>query len=130
MEELERTGAVEVVGVAYREGARVALGGDEHRLRGSPRLPPVGRGTEAPGQVVQGLGHEVDGSVVSERASDMASDLLLDLFPDHERGVTEPGPERVEDVIVHDRFALGAEGLQLLQTPVSRREAGGEDDEG
>ena len=62
--------------------------------------------------------------------ADALAEGIFDVAPDQEHDVAEPRPERVVDRIVDDQFAVGPDGIGLLETAVPAPDAAGEDDEG
>jgi len=48
--------------------------------------------------------------------------------PDHEHELAEAGAHGVEDGIINDGFALGADGVDLLETAVTAAHAGSENE--
>ena len=56
------------------------------------------------------------------------AEFLFETVGNDEDDLAESGAGRIEYGVVHDRFARRADGVELLETTVTRSHAGGHDE--
>lgn len=122
----EAVAAVEVVGVD--DGERFADDRLAHQ-HGVVRTPWLGASfgaDEALGQVVDRLEDHLDGDVVFVFGEDLRAKIRFEILADDEDHLAEAAADGVEDRVIHDRLAVGAETVQLFETAVARAHACGQ----
>ena len=81
---------------------------------------------EALGQVVDRLEDHLDGDVVFVFGEDLRAKIRFEILADDEDHLAKAAADGVEDRVIHDRLAVGAETVQLFETAVARAHACGQ----
>ncbi len=121
--------AVEIVRVDGRELFLDGVFRHQNRVRGAPRLGAAGGHGEAGRQFIEFLKSVIHLDAVFEARADNFAERLFDVVADDEHKLAEAGAQRVEDGIINDGFAAGADGINLFQTAVTAAHAGGENEQ-
>ncbi len=126
---LEGVGAVEVVGIDGAEWAfdEVARGADG--VGGAEGFGAVGGADVGGREVGAVLECELDVRPALVFAGDVVAEDLFEVFADDEDDVGEAGLEGVVDGVVHEGFAVGADGFDLFESAEAAAHACGEYDE-
>ena len=121
---LERVAAVEVVAVDDGKGFLNDVLAHHHGMVRAPRLFAAFGHSEALGQFVQRLEHHFHRQVVLILADNLLAEIVLKILADDKHQFAETGLDGIVDGIVHNRFAVGAQTVHLLQTTIAAAHAG------
>jgi len=122
-EKAEGIPAIEIVGIDCREWLVDYVFGGEDGLSGSPRPLPCGRDREPLRQVIQFLKDVINRDPPFEPGTDGFPKRRLDFMADDKNQVAKSGTQGVEHRVVDDRFAAGADGIDLLEAAVAAADA-------
>ena len=117
--------AIEIIRIDHAERLPDGVFAHQHRVRRAPRFLALRRDLEARRQ----LRRHVLEDVVNRHPTldvrfDLGAERLLDVAPDDEHDLAEAGADRVEDGVIDDDFAGGADGVNLLESAIAAADAG------
>ena len=106
------------------KGSWIASAAEQNGLRGAPRLGAAGGNGEARRNIFERLENVLDrNAFLKARADDLAK-LLFDVLADDKDELAEAGAKSVEDRVVDDGFAGGANGIDLLEAAIAAAHSG------
>ena len=117
---------VEIIAVDHTEGLTDSILTHQHSVVCSPRFHTAFGTLEAFGQIIQCLENQFTRDMSFVLADDFVAEILFKILADHKDQFAETGLNGVIDRIVHNRFAVRAQAVQLLQTAITASHACGQ----
>lgn len=126
----EGVAAVEVIGVDGAEGAGDGVASAPDGMGGAPGFGAVVGRAVGRGKVVEGLESVGDVDFSVEALADTLFEFWFEVFADEEDDAVKSGADGIEDGVIEEGFAGGADGFHLFEATESAAHAGGHNKEG
>src|SRR5262249_20505382 len=119
-------GAIKIIRVDRSKRLANHLCGHEDRLTGAPGLFPICRDGKSGRQFVEFLKDVFDRQTLFKPRTDGFAEGALDIMADHKDQLSKTSADGVEDGVVNDGFAAGADRIDLFEAAVTAAHAGSE----
>lgn len=120
----ESVTVVEVIAVDHAERLVDDILCHQYGVICAPWLLAAFRNSEALGQCVKALEAELGRDVTLIFGEDLRAELLFEVFADDKDNFAEAGLNSIINTVVHDRFTVGTQAVELLETTVTAAHAG------
>src|SRR5271170_3946439 len=120
--------SVKIVGIDNSKWLADGAGGRQNCVHRAPWLGPICRHGKSWRELVEFLKNVFDRDVLFEPCTNNLRERLLNILTDNEYELAIPGTKSVVDRIIHDGFTTRADGINLLEPPITAAQASGQDE--
>src|SRR5690606_20033023 len=115
----KRLAPIKIVGIDYGKWFIDHVLRAKHSMPGTPGFLAVGIPVFLRHQLVERLDHEFNFYLALQTRQEYVFHRLLDFIPNDEHHLGKACPDRIVKRIIHNRFAVRAEAIDLFNAPIT-----------